>query len=365
MDEYAKEFDGKIIIFVCDSNRKSGYIPFKFDLTKEYIKQFLLSFSPPHFNKFVPESIKDKIKTGSTSSVIGTRGKYLKAQNAVAAFTYHENIYIPYNVQTLSIFITTDLYLRANKSFVRDLSEIAYSQLTVEMIKELRKELNNNDKDLSKLYSFKNKSSRSLGFRFKKEDFILPTAFPWINKVLLFDINAPKNLKTLFESTRTILEKVDKAPVPDNIKASLSNQMEKIKNASINIKSLTVAYENFFLYDNENMIIETYVSELNKNISIYDLVAFLGKIIKKDNKFHLIWPKHKLKFNVKKGTYKNKIELKLGKVHTKTSFSTPRDNVLNFGIICTHKNKTIGEKGAMLHKIPDTAHILGLQNFND
>ena len=77
MDEYAKEFDRKNIILICDSNHKSGCIPFKFDLTKEYIKQFLLSFSPPDFNKFVHESIKDKIKTVPTSSIIGTQDKYL------------------------------------------------------------------------------------------------------------------------------------------------------------------------------------------------------------------------------------------------------------------------------------------------
>ena len=39
-EEYAKESDSKYVIFMRDSNRTSGYIPFKFDLTKEYIKQF-------------------------------------------------------------------------------------------------------------------------------------------------------------------------------------------------------------------------------------------------------------------------------------------------------------------------------------
>ena len=60
---------------------------------------------------------------------------------------------------------------------------------------------------------------------------------------------------------------------------SLDIQIEKNKNASINVKSLPVAHENFFLYDNENMITETYVSELNENISIYGLILFLGKLI--------------------------------------------------------------------------------------
>ena len=38
-----------------------------------------------------------------------------------------------------------------------------------------------------------------------------------------------------------------------------------------------IVHENFFLYDNENLITKTYVSELNKNISIYDLTAFLER----------------------------------------------------------------------------------------
>ena len=34
------------------------------------------------------------------------------------------------------------------------------------------------------------------------------------------------------------------------------------------MKSLMIAHENFFLYDNKNVITETYVSDLNENISI-------------------------------------------------------------------------------------------------
>ena len=113
------------------------------------------------------------------------------------------------------------------------------------------------------------------------------------------------------------------------------------------------------------MITETYVSELNENISIYGLIAFWGKITDKDNKLHLITPIHKLKFNLKKDTYENKEELKLEKVHTKTSFSTAQDNVLNFGILCTKRNKTIDEKKAMSHEIVDTIHIVRLKNFDD
>ena len=73
--------------------------------------------------------------------------------------------------------------------------------------------------------------------------------------------------------------KCSKKPNRCRVKGFLDIQIEKIKNASINVKSLTVAHENFFLYDYENMITETYVSELNENISIYGLILFLGKLI--------------------------------------------------------------------------------------
>ena len=59
----------------------------------------------------------------------------------------------------------SDLHLRANKSFVRDLSKTSYSPPTAEMIEELRTESNNNEIDLSKLilsklHRFKIKSSK-------------------------------------------------------------------------------------------------------------------------------------------------------------------------------------------------------------
>ena len=110
------------------------------------------------------------------------------------------------------------------------------------------------------------------------------------------------------------------------------------------------------------MIIETFVTELNKNTLTYCLISFSGET-KTDKKWHLITPHNNLKFNLKKDIYKNKVGFELGKVHTKTSISTTRDNVLNFGILCTRKNKTVGEKRTMSMEIIETIHVLGLQNF--
>ena len=99
MDECAKEFNRKNIIFVRNPNRKTGLILFKFDLTKECLKQFLISFTPSDFNEFVHGSIKNNIKTDPTSSVIRTREKYLGAPTSVGAFLFRQKIYVSHNTQ--------------------------------------------------------------------------------------------------------------------------------------------------------------------------------------------------------------------------------------------------------------------------
>ena len=82
------------------------------------------------------------------------------------------------------------------------------------------------------------------------------------------------------------------------------------------MKPLTHAFENFFLYDLEDMIKETFVTELNKEFSIYDLITFSGEN-KNSKKLNLISPNRNLKFQLKKDVYKSSLNFELGKVHTK------------------------------------------------
>ena len=109
------------------------------------------------------------------------------------------------------------------------------------------------------------------------------------------------------------------------------------------------------------MITGTFVTELNQKLSKFGLVSFWGEG-KDNNKSDLITPNKKLKFDMKKDVYKNRITLNLGKVHTKTSFSTTRNNVLNFALLCTKKNRSVGEKWTMSQEIIKIVHVLGLQN---
>ena len=82
------------------------------------------------------------------------------------------------------------------------------------------------------------------------------------------------------------------------------------------MKSLTHAYENFFLYDLDNVIKPTFTTELQKEFSIYGLISFSGET-KKDNKLELVSPQNKLKFEMIKDIYKNDMKFELSKVHTK------------------------------------------------
>ena len=59
----------------------------------------------------------------------------------------------------------------------------------------------------------------------------------------------------------------------------LQGQSGYIKKLSekINLKSLTQAYDNFFLYKLENIIKPIFTTELQKEFSIYGLINFFGE----------------------------------------------------------------------------------------
>ena len=94
----------------------------------------------------------------------------------------------------------------------------------------------------------------------------------------------------------------------------------------VNLKSLTHAYEKFFLYDLENVIKPIYTTELQQEFLIYGLISFSGET-KKNNKLDLIRPTETLNFQFIKDVYKNKLKFELSKVHTKKSFNIVSDKV--------------------------------------
>ena len=123
----------------------------------------------------------------------------------------------------------------------------------------------------------------------------------------------------------------------------LQGQSGYIKKLSekVNLKSLTHAYENFFLYNLENVIKPIYRTELQQEFTIYGLISFSSET-KNYNKLDLIRPTERLKFQFIKDIYKNKLEFELSKVHTKKSFNVVSNKVFNFGMLRTKGEKTIG-----------------------
>ena len=161
------------------------------------------------------------------------------------------------NNAALNIFITPELYRDAKKSFVRNLTEIGFCKVLFHLPRDFRYKLNDPYLNINALYEFE--CDKMVVTTFKKDDFVLPK---FDLKLELADLNVSDNVKKNFDSSDTILIKPDKISVLSDLKEKLFSQGEKIKKLSkkIQLKSLTLAYEIFFLYDLENMVTKTFVT---------------------------------------------------------------------------------------------------------
>ena len=115
----------------------------------------------------------------------------------------------------------------------------------------------------------------------KEEHFILPDFNIYVK---LKDKSSNELFKKTLESSYSILESDRKVKtLASSDVENLSGQSSYIKNLSkkVNLKSLTHAYEKFFLCDLENIIIPTFATKVQKEFSIYGLISFSGETQKK------------------------------------------------------------------------------------
>ena len=121
--------------------------------------------------------------------------------------------------------------------------------------------------------------------------------------------SAANNIKKIFESNLHLHKENTEIEAPRTIKESLEGQMGKRNidtlKKQIDLKPLTHAFEKFFLYDLEIMINKIYVTQLNKEFSIYGLITFSDEN-KKNKKLDLVTPDN-IKFQFKRDVYKNSI----------------------------------------------------------
>ena len=186
----------------------------------------------------------------------------------------------------VTFFLSPELYAK-NKSFLKYFREIGVVDVSQGLLNDFRKYLNDKKYSVSKIYKFKNDF---LTFRqtMKEDDFVLPSEFKIDFKLKTTTTKTSTTADQIFEktfkSTFSLLE--DKSKIKKvarrNIK-DLQGQSGYIKKLSkkVNLKSLTHAYENFFLYDLENVIKPIFTTELQKEFSIYGLISFSGETKKK------------------------------------------------------------------------------------
>ena len=279
----------------------------------------------------------------------------------------------------VNFYITPELYEKDHSIFKR-IPEIQSKNVTTSELDDLRRELNNNDFSVSKLYGFRNIKAYSIYPILNINNFIMPD----FNVKITIKKGKEKieeNIKKIFEGSFYVLDNEFNASkkteiisknkrsaeikntIPEKIEEYLSGEYSKSKKLSeeINLKSFDKVYENFFLYDLENIIKPTFTTELQIEFSIYGLINFSGKI-DNEKKIKLISPKNYLKFDIEREIYKNQLKMELNKVHNKKTFNILDNNVFNFGILTAEKKRKIVEKRIMT-EIIDSFTILGIQKL--
>ena len=300
LEQIFEENDRKNVILFKYRNQ---IYPFKLKITKAYFEK-IKNNNGDSFQKFI---YKVLFPTSTTVYSI----LFEKAQ---AYMSYRYPIIISQSLFVLlgdvDIYLLPELYAK-NKSFLKHFRETRVVNVTPKMLNHFRNYLNDKKYSVSKIYGFRN-DSQTFQQTMKEDEFVLPSEFKIdfkLKKTTTTTTSATKNelFEKTFKSTFSLLDhklKI-KEVAPTNIE-DLQGQSGSIKKLSVkvNLKSLTHAYENFFLYDLENVIKPIYTTELQQEFSIYGLISFSGET-KKNSKLDLIRLTERLKFQFIKDVYKN------------------------------------------------------------
>ena len=178
-----------------------------------------------------------------------------------------------------------------------------------------RNQLQDPSYNISKIYGFCQKRGfHSIDLKF--DNFVTNFDF----KIKIKKQSVTNDIKKIFESHLYLHQENTEIEAPPTLTETIEGQMDKcninILKKQIDLKSLTHAFENFFLYDLENMINEINVTQLNKEFSIYGLITFSGEN-KNNSKLDLVTPDNSIKFQLKRDICKYSIGLELAKVHEK------------------------------------------------
>ena len=117
---------------------------------------------------------------------------------------------------------------------------------------------------------------------------------------------------------------------------------EEVANANLN-NVVTASQNSYFLYDNQNIIRETFISELQKQVYLIGGISFFDKV-DKSSKMFLIEPIDKMKFDVRKNKQISYFDFNLCPTRASETISYIKKEINNIMIIATEKLSKVGQK---------------------
>ena len=243
LENLMKENNNKNVIFI----KYQGKIyPFKLEITKAFLKKT----KDKDNQKF--QSFLNKVLFPTSLKLY----PYLIVKSITYANWKRYPIVITPSISKIlggvHLYLSPELYAK-NKSFMKDFKETGEVNINKKTLQFSQRQLKNQSYNVSKICGFRNLFAYS-DVIIKEEHFILPD---FNIHVKLKGQSSNELFKKTLESSYSILESDTKVKTlaPSDIE-NLSGQSGYIKNLSkkVNLKSLTHAYENFFLYNLENII---------------------------------------------------------------------------------------------------------------
>ena len=202
-----------------------------------------------------------------------------------------------------------------------------------------------------------------------------PTDNIWFND--LYDFNFPKIIKLTNENYDYLDKQNDivitlyeftKSEFSYSLTTTNLNTIKKFNNfddelKDINIEVAKTSYEHsYFLYDNNSLIRENFVSELNKRVYLIGSISFYEEINETGKSF-LIRNETKLKFDVKKNQVIENFNFNLSHTNASGKILLKTDEIQNPMIIGTEKLTRNGQKRKMVEVI-DTIIVKALQSYD-
>ena len=117
---------------------------------------------------------------------------------------------------------------------------------------------------------------------------------------------------------------------------------EEVTNANLD-NVVTASQNSYFLYDNQNIIRETFISELKKQVYLIGGISFFDKV-DKIGKMNLIETIDKMKFDERKNKQISHFDFNLLPARANVTISYLKKEINNIMIIAIEKLSKLGQK---------------------